>query len=390
MNVIVPHNVSDLIKNELEGELGGHFGHKGLSAVYTLTLSPELALDSDIQRLLIKMLSHRALGYRREAAAVLHRIGNPMGILHLTYNSLSIHPILQQAQSKISGWSDIDIIRNCCDLTDECINLLINDLDNPLAFGHCDVLAALPDDKILPKVTSLLGKSPLISVRAAYILAMKGCCDGKEVLQDAVIGGPTGLAIVGLSHIPDDVSVDLFERLLINTSKLDYLSPYAKVVSDETKIRLPLIKSCDPSVAMDVMMHNYLQAIKDRLAAQGVHIPDDFDAQLFLIRSPWYGTSAPDFIAEFLSIDARNQCTLIQRLGMKNVMRLGLQRYCLEPWPDFMFDMYRFGDMSRLKDLYLNGVEITYTEEDYLSAATEWIVKAERYRFGTLNRFLAF
>lgn len=114
---------------------------KALNVVYDF---PFLAEDDRIREMVSRQLETNALGYRYLASRILCRLGDPRGILHLTYNSLSKHPKLGDDHTRVSGWSDGWAIRWAHLLTEECLTLLIDDICGDRSYLHADLLASAP------------------------------------------------------------------------------------------------------------------------------------------------------------------------------------------------------------------------------------------------------
>src|SRR3954451_24806480 len=103
MNFVLPPDVQRLLQERLRKGLGKS-NYRG--ALNVLLACPELARDPVIHTLLEQVLLDPALGYRWYAARLLATLGEPLGPLHLVYNSLAVHPVLGRDHTKISGWHE--------------------------------------------------------------------------------------------------------------------------------------------------------------------------------------------------------------------------------------------------------------------------------------------
>lgn len=154
MKIEFPDTGFEYIKTHLKR---GLLDHQSFAASLEILYAvPEFARnDSDIHELVIQVLSTKSLGFRWKASAVLHAIGDPLGILHHTYNSLRIHPLLAFDHTDISGWHE-SVIRHADDLTEQCIDLLVDDMQGNSACFHGGTLAQLPAEIIVPRILPLL------------------------------------------------------------------------------------------------------------------------------------------------------------------------------------------------------------------------------------------
>lgn len=143
---------------------------------------PYFAQDEEIHSLITNVLASKWLGYRISAALILEKIGDPAGILHITYNCLTTHPILNVDQRNVSGRHNL-VSRYASQLTDECISLLIGDLENEGSLLFGDPLSQLLADRIVPRMLPLLGMGGWPEKNAAYVLAIKGYDIGLNVLD---------------------------------------------------------------------------------------------------------------------------------------------------------------------------------------------------------------
>jgi hypothetical protein len=223
MMITCPDNIRELVIAALVSESKykkGRIGFNRPQALpalgYLAKVNPALVRDDEIRELVIEYLDCRALGYRNYAAIALHAIDDPLGILGLTHNCLSTHPVTEQYQPSSSGWGDAELIRHAQSMTDECVDLLIQDVQHLAGYFHADALSALPAQRIVPKMLPLLGQPLRIAAQAAYVLAMKSRDEGRATLERLVESMNlryVELAIIGLSHIPDRRAVELVSAI---------------------------------------------------------------------------------------------------------------------------------------------------------------------------------
>lgn len=423
-------NMADLvgqIEHELDAELIGvraraskpanlltyseRFGTaRGLSALNTLQAKPELAAEGRIHSLLVDMLMDNRLGYSNAAACILVNLGDPLGILHLTYNCLNKHPLTGQLQIGGSGCSDAYVIRHASSITDECIDLLIADICRSPGYLHADALAVAPADKVIPRMLPLLEMPIHISAQAAYVLAMHKNDKGRVLLEQIAEDENLRLiemAIIGLSHIPNVHAIDLIkgyaddhhpaylksdlEFAQEQQTKITHEQLTKKELLTKSRQRLRILEREENVSFVDVMKEFYATSALHKLELQGVKLPEDFVPTLFVGKQ--YHTSAPDFIAEFATPSERNTLAAIQRVGMRQLLEVITSDMLIVDvsvhWPSFM-RWYKRPLDSRIFNspsvFYLEGVQIHNDAEDYLFAATDWILNPEGYRHGSHRR----
>lgn len=87
----------DLVLQELKSKYPA-------GALSVIGLYPELAKDAEVAVAIRPWLLNPASGFRRLAALALHNAGFADGILHITYNSLRVHPLLNLDYLAGSSW----------------------------------------------------------------------------------------------------------------------------------------------------------------------------------------------------------------------------------------------------------------------------------------------
>lgn len=401
-----------------------------------LEIVPECASDPKIHSLLIEAVTTAPLGYRFRASKILIEIGDPLGILHLTYNSMCTHPLLREQQYLTSGWTDAYLLRESDKLTEECVELLIND-EQPDYIRHVDILATLPDENIIPRMQALLGNTKK-NAMAAYVLAMKGNDEGRPVLEKLIESQKhVDFALIALSHIPDEKTMHylrayadpahpIYNKKYENKSKADLLR-FGLML--HAQCRLFYLECRDPYPVRRTMEHFYLHSIFDLIAndytrssisrelsggrniqnerflwddwagsaSRWIKPPSDLDAKLFVINSRQvmmgkWGTAinAPDFLCEFSTPEDRAYCAEIQRGSIRalldaidwqslgNGSDMGVE-------PVFLWGMQPTGTERGFRNLrmYFPGLKLSYEKEDYEHAAVDWILNPSRYRFNS-------
>lgn len=407
MTITWPVNIRELVVKALVSESHDKKGRIGfnrpqaLSPLWYLAMvNPELVYDDEIRELVFEYASCRALGYRDYAALALHAIGDPRGILHLTYNCLGIHPITGQHQPSSSGWGDGYLIRHAQSMTDECIELLIQDILNPPGYLHADALSMLPPERIVNRVLPLLDQPIRIAAQAAYVLAMKGRSEGRAILEqiaEAMNLRFIELAIIGLSHIPNQRTVELIRGFTDSNHPIygkkddefgvDWLSK--KELLTKSMQRLLILEPGTGAPLIEVMKHFYLlPSAREWKVGMGVTIPESLVAPTLFETGNYCVTWAPDFISEFATEPERNELAEMQTKGMLEFLEaVPMDNGISSGWPMFMCWQKRPMDTRNSFGEDVLRIQVVNGKEDYLFAATDWLLNPQGYQLGSHRRF---
>ncbi len=242
------HSLRDAVIVELKS-------NSPLGALHVLQVFPELAKDSEVQTHILPWLSSPAGGFRRYSAQVLHEAGAPEGIRHITYNSLHYHPLLKVDNLLGSAWSNI-ATRFSGALTDECIDLLIDDMsrdrpfykmnDNP--FFHGFTLGISSNPKIVPQMLSQMELDGAQALYAAFVLSLHGNDHGRCHLEQAALDGTNPfIALVGLACLPKEKNtLQLFRPYAEGTHDVfrTWRKCFHRDIREEAE-RLIYLLSCD-------------------------------------------------------------------------------------------------------------------------------------------------
>jgi hypothetical protein len=408
-----------------------------------LELCPDFGREPEIYAGLVDLLQTKIWADRRRASEALVRINDPLGILHLTYNSLIFHPELKISQEGISGRSGRFLLKQAEKLTDECIACLVSELNLPTGLLHVDILAAAESDKVIPLLLPLLSKQDNAAKAAAYILAMKGRDDGRKILEDIVDSGKLiNFALIALSHIPNDRVISFLREfsdsthpIYVNNTRSTYEEKFHGLVMEmgllrEAQCRLSLLESTDPNPVRRVMEQFYFHSIHELIendstrksieqtilnpskeqnptslllmtkhARCWISPPSEFQNKFFVYNSHLISgdlgtaTSAPDFLWEFAEEEDKRYCASIQLESIKALLdvidwsRIG-NGNDMGISPRFLDDGLPYsGDEFGLRaDWYFPGVKVVYSREDYEKSSVEWINHPEKYRFSSFGR----
>lgn len=408
MTISWPENIRELVIKALVSESSNKKGRIGFSrpeAVlalnYLATVNPSLVHEEEIRELVIEYLGSHALGYRNFAAMALHAIGDPLGILNLTYNCLGTHPITKQNQPRSSGWGDGYLIRRAHCMTDECIDLLLRDMRNPPNYLHADVLSTLPPERIINRVLPLLDQPLQIAAQAAYVLAMQGRDEGRAVLEqiaEAMNLRYIELAIIGLSHIPNQHAVELIRGFtdpkhpVFGKSDhefgVDWLSK--KELLTKSRQRFLMVDSDTGAPFVEVMRRFYLlPPAREWKVGAGVTIPESLVAPQLFEAGTYCVTWAPDFIAEFSTDSDRRELVEIQTSGFSDFLdAVPMENGVSRGWPMFMMWQKRQMDSRNFLGENVLGIRVVNDRADYIFAATDWLMNPQDYRVGSHRRLL--
>jgi hypothetical protein len=173
MNVVLPAGVQDALQKSLR--TGFDRGDSSYGGAHNVLLAvPELAREPTTRALLERTLLDPAIGYRWHAARILVALGDPAGLLHLTYNSLQRHPLLGQDNTRFSGWHEA-VLRYADKLDGQCIELLAGEMKSPVRGFHGVSLAVAGES---------LDRGSLDPRHAAFQAAWRGDTDAIDPLVE--------------------------------------------------------------------------------------------------------------------------------------------------------------------------------------------------------------
>lgn len=437
MKITIPDNCLELLKQCIsERDLSRPEFSSMPSYFYeSLELVPEFARDPDIYPQLLNMLETEAYGYRLRVAKILLQIGEPLGILHLTYNSMIVHPLLKIDQV-CSGWTNKYLLSHIEKLTDELVELLINELHLPLGLWHADILSALPAERIVPHMRLLLKEFGYPAIAAAYVLAMKGNDEGRPILEKLLESqNYIEFALIALSHIPDEKTMR-YLRAYANPDHPIYPKTRSgnwglrRKLMRSVQCRLFLLECRDPYPVRRTMEQFYLHSLQELIAndfnrasltrslsdiknktkyhwhwegweyvaSRWLKPAPDFNANFFVINPHLLagdleaGIPAPDFLCEFSSPEDRAYCAEIQRVSIRALLNtfdcssLG-NGDDMGIYPSFFWGLrftgVEYRAYSSSAKMYLPGFRISYERDDYEQNAIDWILNPSQYRFGS-------
>jgi hypothetical protein len=331
--------------------------------------------------------------------------GDPRGILHLTYNAISRHPILGEDQTEISGWNDILLLRYAHLLSDECIDLLVDDIVAAPHWFHAEVLAAAPSSLVVPKLRNVLqSTSGVPAIQAAYALSLHGRSEAQDVLRAAIDDGDVRaleMGLIAFSRAPDEETVQTIRAVADGThaifgefpgyfaaahrakESLDFRIRQYRRLAEQ---RLAVLET--QSRFTDVVRRYYKKRHRDIWATKDwtrqANFAETYAAEFICIDHDKV-TCTPDFLHEFSTDSDRQTLAADQRVAVNEL----LDRVPESDWHElsrwlFMRWVKRSADTRYLTHCYLDGVEVRCDREDYLFAATDWLLNPRDYRCGSV------
>lgn len=392
MVITLPENIRELILGCESNSLAE------LAALGIVEDFPFLAEDGRIKAMVSRQLGANALGYRYLAARILCKLGDPQGILHLTYNSLSKHPMLGCDHTKVSGWSDAYAIRWAHLLTEECLEFLIDDVCGDNSHLHADLLASAAKELVVPCLLELLDSNRLVSVQAAYALACHGRREGSDILQSIIDKCDESLfelALVALSHIPDQSVLILLESVANQQHtifiKLDS-DAKKKQLATKAAQRLMVLQEEGNNILVGAIEYfytnqerDYLDTQREFIMKQGIKLPEGYEPKLFLLQQHSVTWTA-DFIFEFSNESARKELSNIQTARLLELFSyLSDDEYIKISHAPFLTWFEHPKDRQKFRNSYLPGVDVRNEREDFMFAAVDWLLHPNKYRIGAIN-----
>jgi len=180
---------------------------------------PKFAEDADIRRVIEDCTLDPSMGIRAAACKILALAGHPEAIKWLTYCALSQHPIYGWNQTH---WEERITSRNALlefagQLSEHCIELLVNDMCRDGGNSHFQVLSAAPKSLVVPRLKMLmpLPHADVLWVQLAYILVSHGDYEYRTVLEQfAKTGRYFEIAVVALSCLQDERAVEVLQEIM--------------------------------------------------------------------------------------------------------------------------------------------------------------------------------
>jgi hypothetical protein len=404
----------DVFLKEIKKMSLKEWAEKGV--LFDLNISPSLAEDDEVKTKVKQLLFSESHLSRRYASLVLCDINDPLGILHLTYNSLGRHPLINQRQNNgyhnLSEMSKISLFRRLEHITEECANLLINDCLDKHGNRHFEILSSIRLRSVIDAAYAWLKEDNALSFGGAFILAMNGIDAGIDILKtcaknwrmhidqfndnkyitfsgkklksffnkknDLKFYDPAIFvesSIIALSHIPDQESLDLIRFFSIpNSDFCKKIGGNSSGATIQSLIRYNYLTS--------TKKHRFLCTANKFFMRKKIFY---YNGKAIMINIICYGNnlypveeaiSFIDFIIEFSIKKDRDtleyiQDILISKIPAKLLFKKTVGGNC-------------FMGLPMISNIF-NDFLADITPSDIALAATEWIAFPEKYRCGYLR-----
>ena len=149
-----------------------HATRRPWAALEILGRCPQLSQNVDVRKGLLRLLHAPKLEVRREVAKILFNGGDTTALKHIVYGGLCIHPISGELQ-RTECWP-IDIVRYSEYFDDECIELVVRDVERFDLIYHGEALAYLEPQIVRPIISRLRDGNKNCRRNAAYLAAVLG------------------------------------------------------------------------------------------------------------------------------------------------------------------------------------------------------------------------
>lgn len=380
-------DLSKLIQDRLNARTpsGQDLGH----LLNTIQLLPQEYAKEAIP-FLVKCLNSPALGHRQSAANLLYELGVREGLQHLVFNALRVHPILNDPQFKISGWSDLLLIRAAEDIDEHLLTKLVSD-DLTYRFPlHADLYSLANRDIVIKLIEPFFDHPAPFPEAAAYIHARHGSETGREILEKNSRHPQWDFfSIAGLSSFKDERSKNHFAYLLSLRQDLDSENTVASNMSRE-HLLLRYEMQCDKDISSKVKTFEKWFSLGKTNQGRKDTYPDSFSSLYCDDRS--VPISAKDFLSEYADEEMRRLLKTKQQEALRKIDDMAqfsdymIFHASVMAWTNKLPPMR---DAQRSHESLVRGVLAEIELDDVVFVATDWLEKPEKYRIGTLDRFIS-
>lgn len=379
MNINLPENAAAIALERLETCVSDHNACQEI--LNLLETVPALA-DSPKGRALLRGVAERRIrSYRMQAAKVLRKLGDAAATQHFVFNGVRHHPLLGDNHFGDSDWHDLTV-RVVPDITPEHIDLLIADALHD-GLSHAMTLSRRSEPRIRSAMRAAVGGPDHPARNAAYTLALMGDDSVLPVLTRWAHEDPyPRAAFVALSHLPNKAGAETLERF----SDERHINNAQRVMREwfvqEAFWRHAIVsgRSC-----ADVLREYAMKEISSiRIPSQrrgADEITLDAPVRAF-VREPSLAPYPPNLIWEFASMAEREKLAAEQRKAVLSILEqlddIRLLKECR--MCPFIFPLAPTGRKDSQDHFYkLAGFYVGYDIEDYLHAATDWILRPQEY-----------
>lgn len=394
MQITYPKDIHDQIASSVDD------GRWSL-ALNTIQVLPELLNEERTHQILTGLLRSNVFACRLQSAALLDRHGDRNGSKHLVYNAVKNHPLYGYEQNSLAHTraSRASLIQCIGPLDDEDISLLVSDTSRLDGNVHIEVLAIKSGDGLASHIANLLSYNQRSAVQAACVLAVHGDDGGiKELIRGFEESILIEVAAVGLSHLEDDRIIPLFERLIAEKSEHYKSVEFGLIFVSELLQRMHIVKARQlPSVGdtfeyyyrfpvNDIFNRHALRDCLPTLSALDLYIYDESRVNT-LWMDYWANNSrrpidfvltGAGYLAEFADDTTKINCASRQRSAVELLLKYFGSRYneILDSKRGILLGKF-FDGIPLLPEqatgIYIDGVHIEISADDFIRAATSWI-----------------
>jgi hypothetical protein len=299
-------------------------------------------------------------------------------------------------QTSISGWGELTA-RFAEDLTDECIGLLVEDMRGDHPAFHGVALGNLPAERIVPRMLPLLKEGTNTARFASYVLAVKRHASSLDTLIDWLdLENFRQWSVPRLygKYLPL-FAARFFPHEKLLTLVREYADPNCELHKFElegnargyryyAQYILDLNSVAEFSVPW--MMNKYFKRVITEIRdCRHNGSPRDGTIRLCEPVNAYWGLwdrqlliSATQQVREQLATEQKESLLRMLHQNSLGYDQVGNGRECdfwphWEPLPDEGQELYP-GYSSHYGR---SGLRIIYDEEDYVRAATDWILRPE-------------
>lgn len=332
---------------------------------------------------------------RSRCAEILTNLNVSLGVDHLVYNNLTVHPLLKCRQEGEHGWG-APIHRYAEKLNEKHTQLLIDDMVENEVF-HGLALAYARTENIAPAMRGLLAGSNLNLRRyAAFVLAYHGDTSGAEYLKDWANNTVyPKYPLEALLRFPDK---DWLE-FLTSFPKLEHPihetgSWLKSLVHPLLRIRLTLKQISDPKERADFIFSEYgrhIDKVEVYNSCAGDKVTKTIEPAAFLLDH--YNKAIPPSLIVAQNIlrelgDHELQVILAERqkeevkklinrggLSFNNLLDASLPKlYTVMHGMNWIRNLHPTGCLDKDQCYYCVPVKIHYDLDDYITSSTDWII----------------
>lgn len=380
MKITLPKNAEAIALERLEACASNHNACQEI--LNLLETVPALADSPKGRRLLQRVVERPIRSYRMQAAKVLRTLGDPLATQHFVFNGVRRRPLLGEDHFGDSDWHDFTV-RVLSDLTIEHVDLLIADALHD-GLSHAMTLSRRSEPHIRSAMSAALDGPDHPARNAAYTLALMGDDSVLPFLTRWAHEDPyPRAAFVALSHLPNKAGAEALERFSDERHINNDQGVMRKWFVQEAFWRHAIVtgRSCADVLREYAMPEISSIRIPNRQARAANEITLHTPVRAF-VRESVLAPYPPNLIWEFASQAERLELVATQRkavgLILDQVGDIAVLHDCrLCP---FVFPLHPTGrDVGQELFYKLDGFCVDYDAEDYLLAATDWIMRPEEY-----------